>query len=87
MNKYESSLKQVCLQCKTKPANCNKNKCVRYNTLKELVDKTIEQPKKEWKKENLKHYINLFKLQDKGILQEFLDNEETIRIYLESVSD
>lgn len=39
MNKYESALKQVCLQCKTKPANCKKNKCVRYNLLKELVDK------------------------------------------------
>lgn len=86
MNKYESSLKQVCLQCKTKPANCNKNKCVRYNNLKELVDRT-NKPKIEWKKENLKHYINLFKLQDKGILDEFLDNEESIMIYLESVSD
>ena len=86
MNKYESALKQVCLQCKTKPANCNKSKCVRYNNLKELVDRT-NKPKIEWKKENLKHYINLFKLQDKGILDEFLDNEETIRIYLESVSD
>ena len=38
MNKYESSLKQMCLQCKTKPQNCNKNKCTRYNNMKELVD-------------------------------------------------
>ena len=37
MNKYESSLKQVCLQCKTKPANCNKKKCVRYNNLREAI--------------------------------------------------
>ena len=37
MNKYESALKQVCLQCKTSKNNCNKNKCVRYNNLKELV--------------------------------------------------
>lgn len=38
MNKYESSLKQICLQCKTKPQNCNKKKCTRYNNMKELVD-------------------------------------------------
>ena len=37
MNKYESALKQVCLQCKTSKNNCNKNKCVRYNNLRELV--------------------------------------------------
>ena len=86
MNKYESSLKQVCLQCKTKPANCNKNKCVRYNTLKELVDKT-NRPKKEWNKDHIKQYMQLLKLRDKGILDEFLDNEDTIIIYLESVSD
>ena len=86
MNKYESSLKQVCLQCKTKPANCNKNKCVRYNNLKELVDRA-NRPKKEWNKDHLKDYIKLFKLKDSGVLDEFLDNEETIRIYLESVSD
>ena len=40
MNKYESALKQVCLQCKTSKNNCNKNKCVRYNNLKELVSFT-----------------------------------------------
>lgn len=37
MNKYESSLKQICMQCKTKPENCNKKKCTRYNNMKELV--------------------------------------------------
>ena len=37
MNKYEKSLMQICLQCKTKPSNCNKNKCVRYNNIKELI--------------------------------------------------
>lgn len=87
MNKYESALKQVCLQCKTKPANCNKKKCVRYNTLKELVDKTKEKPKKEWQKKNIKQFIQLIKLREQGILDEFLDNEDTIIIYLESVSD
>lgn len=38
MNKYENALKQMCLQCKTKPSNCNKNKCNRYNAIKELVE-------------------------------------------------
>ena len=38
MNKYENALKQMCLQCKTKPSNCNKNKCNRYNAFKELVE-------------------------------------------------
>lgn len=38
MNKYQSSLKQMCLQCKTKPSNCNKKKCTRYNVFKELVE-------------------------------------------------
>lgn len=55
MNKYDSSLKQVCLQCKTKPVNCNKNKCVRYNNIKELIsnnDKYLQLV--EWlKTENL----------------------------------
>ena len=37
MNKYESALKQVCLQCGTNKNNCRKDKCVRYNALKELV--------------------------------------------------
>lgn len=87
MNKYESALKQVCLQCKTKPENCNKKKCNRYNNLKELVDKTTNNKKIDWNKKHLKDYIKLFKLQDSGILQEFLDNQDTIRIYLESVSE
>lgn len=38
MNKYESSLEQICRQCKTKPQNCNRNKCVRYNNMKQLVE-------------------------------------------------
>ncbi len=42
MNKYEKSLNQYCNYCKTSKANCNKNKCNRYNTIKELVDATNE---------------------------------------------
>ena len=42
MNKYEKALKQYCNYCGTSKANCNKNKCNRYNTLKELVDATSE---------------------------------------------
>lgn len=86
MNKYENALKQVCLQCKTKPANCNKKKCIRYNTLKELVDKT-NNPKSNWTKRNAGYYTRLFHYKNKGILKEFLDNEDEIQVYLESVGD
>ena len=41
MNKYESALRQMCLHCKTKPSNCHKKKCNRYNALKELVEKEV----------------------------------------------
>lgn len=42
MNKYEKALNQYCSYCKTSKANCNKNKCNRYNTIKELVDATTD---------------------------------------------
>ena len=84
MNKYEKALKQMCLQCKTK--NCRPEKCNRFTTLSELVAQTSRQ-KVAWKKANIRNYITLFKLKDKGILQEFLDNEESILVYLESVGD
>lgn len=45
MTKYESSLKQICLQCKTKPQNCNKAKCTRYNNMRELVELHYKQIK------------------------------------------
>ena len=38
MNKYEKALTQMCRQCKTKPINCNKSKCNRYNAFKELIE-------------------------------------------------
>lgn len=84
MNKYEKALKQMCLQCKTK--NCRPDKCNRFTTLSELVAHTSRQ-KVAWKKSHIKFYNTLFKYKDKGILQEFLDNEESILVYLESVGD
>lgn len=86
MNEYQNALRQVCLQCKTQPQYCNQKTCKRHNILKKLVDEKSKS-KSNWNKDHLKDYIKLFKLQDSGILQEFLDNQETIRIYLESVSD
>lgn len=84
MNKYEKALKQVCLQCHTK--NCRPEKCNRFTTLSELVAQ-ISKPKSEWKKSHIRFYITLLKYKDKGILQEFLDNEDSILVYLESVGD
>lgn len=84
MNKYEKALKQMCLQCHTK--NCRPDKCNRFTTLSELVAQTSK-PKVMWKKANIRNYITLFKYKDKNILQEFLDNEEEILVYLESVGD
>ena len=83
LNKYQMALKQMCLQCHTK--NCKPEKCNRFTALSELVATTI--PKTEWKKSHIRFYITLFKYKDKGILQEFLDNEESIQIYLESVGE
>lgn len=84
LNKYQSALKQMCLQCKTK--NCKPEKCNRFTALSELVTQTNKH-KTEWKKSHIRFYITLFKYRDKGILQEFLDNEETILTYLESVGE
>ena len=38
-NNYNNALRQFCLYCKTKPANCNRDKCNRYNTFKKCIEK------------------------------------------------
>ena len=47
MDKYESALKQVCLQCKTSKNNCKKDKCNRHSSLKELVDRNKLTPQEK----------------------------------------
>lgn len=78
MNKYELSLKQVCLQCKTKPNNCNKKKCTRYNNLKELVNKEYERQELiEWFRKEINDLAERFedKIKKINTKQEELNNE------------
>lgn len=65
MNKYEKALTQMCRQCKTKPSNCNKTKCNRYNAFKELIEgvKVISE------------YINIY---TNNMYYDLTDNEEKL---------
>ena len=50
-------------------------------------EKTINTQKITFNKKNLQHYMKLIEYRQNGILDEFLQNEEKIKIYLESVCD
>ena len=72
MDKYQSSLKQMCLQCKTKPSNCNKKKCTRYNVFKDI--------------ENIKEELGVDLITFSKVLkQKFVFNKEKIKVDLLSI--